>query len=77
MNRRSFFLAGLGGVAAALAAASSEAEAQPYGYGPYGYGPPGQYRRRRRRCWIETVRVPARDYYGRPYYRLVRREVCR
>ena len=77
MNRRGFFLVGLGGLAAAALAPVNDAEAQPYGRGPDGWGPPGHRRRRRRRCWIETVRVPARDYYGRPFWRYVRREVCR
>ena len=76
MNRRGFFLAGLGGIAAAaLAPMTTEAQAQPYGYG---YGPPpGHRRRRRRRCWIENVQVPARDRFGRPTWRWVQREVCR
>jgi hypothetical protein len=44
-------------------------------------GPPGRRgpppRRRRRRCWIENVRVRYVDRFGRVNYRMERRQVCR
>lgn len=42
---------------------------------PY-YGPPPR-RRRRRRCWVENVRVRYVDRFGRPFWRIEPRQVCR
>ena len=42
---------------------------------PY-YGPPPR-RRRRRHCWVENVRVRYVDRFGRPFWRIEPRRVCR
>jgi hypothetical protein len=82
MERRRFFLAGLGGLLgtamAAPAGAAPDALLQEVQYGPPpgSYGPPPR-RRRRRRCWVERVRVPRRDRFGRVFYVIRDREVCR
>lgn len=47
----------------------------PWAGPPWHYGPPP--RRRRRRCWIENVRVRYVDRWGRPFWRIEPREVCR
>lgn len=44
--------------------------------GPVYRGPPPR-RRRRRRCWVENVRVRYVDRFGRPFWRVEQREVCR
>ncbi len=45
------------------------------GLPPY-YGPPPR-RRRRRRCWVENVRVRYVDRFGRVFWRIEPRRVCR
>jgi len=47
-----------------------------WGYHPPYYGPPPR-RRRRRRCWIENVRVRYVDRWGRVFWRIEPRQVCR
>ncbi len=93
MERRHFFLAGLAGTLAALARPADAARSMPppemtrpeellmddmdATFEEAQYGPPGRGRGRRRRCWIETRRVPFRDRWGRVRTRIVEREVCR
>ena len=93
MERRRFFLAGLAGTLAALTRPADAALSFPppemtrpdellmdefdATLEEVQYGPPGRGRGRRRRCWIETRRVPFRDRWGRVRYRLVERQVCR
>jgi hypothetical protein len=40
-------------------------------------GPPPGRGRRRRRCWTENVRVRYVDRFGRPFWRIEPRQVCR
>jgi hypothetical protein len=72
-SRRGLF-AGLAATVAA-AVAAGQASAEPFVEEAQYYGP--RHRRRRRRCWVETRRVPVRDRWGRLHHRLVQQEVCR